>query len=257
MKRKHTGLWGIIIILVLCAAIYFLFAFKEKVYTGNTYVTEKELDRALMKKPYDENTLLFLLDRKIHPSLLPEGVKKVDIRLLRPWRIGIHVTEEKPLAQIRDVDGKYAVFSEKGQILYMAGGREKGICVIEGISVTDQPRKGKKVVSKDDRFFEKMTHLVRGLEKSGLAPDEIIYKKDSYELTFNAITVKMGSGFYTEKTEMLPGILEKLKGRAGVLDLSEQSSNPKYVSFRPDKEEENPETAEAGDKEKEDIVSSQ
>lgn len=257
MKRRRTGLGILGLVLALVAGGYFLFAFKERVYTGNTFVTEASLDKALMKKPYNQNTLLFLLDLKWHPHPLPEGVKEISAELTKPWAVTIHVTEERPLAQIRDVDGKYAVFGEKGHILYMARSEEKNLFTLQGLSVTERPRRGKKVVPKDDRFFEKIRHLVRGLESSRLEPESVQIKKDGCELKFQQITVKMGKSFYAEKIEMLPGILEKLKGRSGVLDLSEQSPRPKYVSFRPDTEEEAEKEKETEEEEGKDIVSSQ
>jgi cell division protein FtsQ len=203
---------GVAFSLVLVRASARMFPVREIVFSGNTHITEAELNTLAGVRP--GNGLLTVSGRDVSSRLLKSPwVRTVSIRKDLPDRLMIRVSEATPFA-ILDRKGQAFLIDEKGRLL------EK----VESDSVPFLP-----IISADpERMHESFIEAIRlaaVVKERKIATErnrvEIIANVKSPEelsLVVDSVVIKIGRGDYEQKLERLFALEDEIRKRMVTVD---------------------------------------
>lgn len=238
-KRMKAGIFSACLILILLAGvvIYIRITYTVKtVYVeGNVHYTEEEIKNIVMEGPLGDNSL-YLSAKYKNKGI--EGVPFVDVMdvdILSPDTIKIIVYEKTLVGYVKYMD-TYVYFDKDGCVVESSSVRTMGVPQIMGLEF-DHMVTGEKLAVENEGIFDQILDITKLLQKYNLISDRI-YFNGSGEITiyFGGIRVALGneSSRLEDKLMVLPGVLAKLEGRQGTLQMQTFDEESGKYAFKPE-----------------------
>lgn len=230
-------------ILIACIACIILAIFiiagtcktKKIKIDGLSYYTEAEVRKAVAENGYINNSVAYYLKCKIKaPTLLP-FIDSIRISLNAPDSITIHVKEKKRAGCLR-YNGKYVYFDKNGYALESYEKKYDDVPLVTGLKY-DELTMQQKIPVKKEEVFSYLLELTMAIDKYDLPIDQIHIKEDGTALLISGnITVDLyDKNDLDIKIPELKGMLKKVKGKSGTIDMRYFSEDHKIAIFQPKK----------------------
>ena len=208
-------LLGIVAVLILTVVIIAgTCKTKQIKISGLSYYTEAEVKKAVVENGYIDNSVAYFLKCKIaSPDLLP-FIDSIHVRINRPDTITVEVKEKK----------------RAGCLLY------DDVPLVTGLKY-DELVMQEKIPVKKEKVFSYLLELTTAIDKYNLPIDQIYIKEDGNALL---ISDKITVDLYNKKDidikiSELAGMLKKVKGKSGTIDMKYFSEDHKIAVFQPKK----------------------
>lgn len=220
----------------LLGIIYYLLDYYriETVYVdGNVHYTQEEIKEIVMDGPIGNNSLYLSLKYKNKSITGVPFIAAMDVAVLAPDTIRISVYE-KSLAGYIEYLGKYIYFDKDGTVVESSSIRTLGIPQITGLSF-EHVIVGEPLPVEDSNIFYDILLVTQTLSDAGLTAQRIYFNsKEEMTIFFGDISIAFGTSSYlNEKIDFLKGLLPKLEGKKGTLDIKNYSNNVKTYTFEP------------------------
>ena len=216
-------LLGIVAVLILTVVIIAgTCKTKQIKISGLSYYTEAEVKKAVVENGYIDNSVAYFLKCKIaSPDLLP-FIDSIHVRINRPDTITVEVKEKKRAGCLL-YNGKY----EK---------KYDDVPLVTGLKY-DELVMQEKIPVKKEKVFSYLLELTTAIDKYNLPIDQIYIKEDGNALL---ISDKITVDLYNKKDidikiSELAGMLKKVKGKGGTIDMKYFSEDHKIAVFQPKK----------------------
>lgn len=200
--------------------------------TGTQISYESEILSWVREDPMTNNSLYTLWKFKsgVGKRSLPIYLEDVDVSLVRPWKVKVHVTEKQIIGCVAD-EKAYVYFDSDGLVLKKASQYDEKTPIIEGLNIK-QAGQYKKLKIDNEKVFSYVVDITGEIEKNELKPHRIVWEDEGMSLYYDDIRVKLGKSNFGDKLMELPPILEKLEGKSGILQMEHYSSDSKTISFK-------------------------
>ena len=181
---------------------------KQIKISGLSYYTEAEVKKAVVENGYIDNSVAYFLKCKIaSPDLLP-FIDSIHVRINRPDTITVEVKEKK----------------------------YDDVPLVTGLKY-DELVMQEKIPVKKEKVFSYLLELTTAIDKYNLPIDQIYIKEDGNALL---ISDKITVDLYNKKDidikiSELAGMLKKVKGKSGTIDMKYFSEDHKIAVFQPKK----------------------
>ena len=238
-KRKiHIPVKRILIGLILCLilAIGGIAAFCPiktiRIADVEDY-TKAEVKQAVKKKGYVSNTVAYFLLSKIkQPELLP-FIESYDVEINGPNTVTIHINEKKRAGCLL-YNGKYVYFDKNGYALESSQKKFDDVPLVTGLKFEKLVMQ-EKIPVKKKNVFSFILELATTIGKYNIPIDQIYMEDDGTALLISGdITVDLCDNENIDiKIPELAGILKKLKGKSGTVDMRYFDEYQKITVFQP------------------------
>ncbi len=238
-RKKRITPWIIIpVILVVVAVgiivfIKYAFSITTINITGSDRYTYDEMYRYIFADRNDKNMLLFkYTDGKAADYDIP-FVSKVNVDMKWPHTLDITVYEKTMIGYIA-YKGSNMYFDKDGIIVESSTDVTEGIPLVTGLEYNSVVLYNKLDVE-NEGVFTSLQNLSQYLSKYGITVDEIVINSDnSLELRMDKVHILLGQddNDMGEKIFEVNCMLEQIKGRDGVLDMSEWRGDDSYIIFK-------------------------
>ncbi len=229
-------LLGIVACLILAVVIIAgTFQIKEIKIDGLDSYTEAEVKKAVIEKGYVDNSVAYYIKCKLsQPELLP-FIESMSVELESPNKICIHVKEKKR-AGCLEYNGRYVYFDKNGYALESYQKKYDDVPLVTGLKYDELVMQEKIPVEKKE-IFTYLLELTMTIDKYQLPIDQIHIKSDGNALLMSGdLTVDLYNRKDIDiKIPELSGILKKLKGKSGTIDMKYFDEDQKITLFRPKK----------------------
>ena len=202
---------------------------------GLSYYTEAEIRKAVAENGYIDNSVAYYLKcRFAAPTLLP-FVDSISVSINAPDSITIHVKEKKRAGCLQ-YNGKYVYFDKKGYALESYEKKYDDVPLVTGLKY-NKLQMQQKIDVKDKKVFSYLLELTMAIDKYHLPIDQIHIKDDGNALLISDnITVDLyDKNDLDIKIPELSGMLKKVKGKSGTIDMRYFSEDRKIAIFQPKK----------------------
>lgn len=202
---------------------------------GMNHYTEAEVKQAVKRNGYIGNSVAYFLKSYLfQPKLLP-FIESFSVELENPNTIKIHVNEKKRAGCLA-YNGKYVYFDKSGYALESYGKRYDDVPLVTGLKYKKLVMQ-RKIPVKKQEVFSYILELTIAIDKYDLPIDEIYIEEDGNALLRSGnLTVDLYNQENIDiKIPELAGILEKLKGKSGTIDMKYFDEYQKITTFRPKK----------------------
>jgi cell division protein FtsQ len=202
---------------------------------GMDYYSQPEVMQAVKKNGYNGNSVVYWLKSKIaQPKLLP-FIESFTVEIEKPDTIRIHVNERKRAGCLA-FNGKYVYFDKNGYALESSKMKYKDVPLVTGLNYKTLVMQEKIPVKKKE-IFSYILELTMAIDKYNLPIDQIYMKQDGNALLLSKdLTVDLYNRKNIDiKIPELAGILKKLKGKSGTIDMKYFEEYQKITIFRPKK----------------------
>ncbi|MCR5594409.1 MAG: FtsQ-type POTRA domain-containing protein [Lachnospiraceae bacterium] len=228
--RSKFQIWPYIltavIVIAIVAAIVCVLRFckvKAVIVDGNIHYTDEMISNMVMDGPLGDNTIYLYLkyrDREIKDVPFIETMT-VSIESRDTIRITVY---EKSLAGYVEYMDRFIYFDRTGTVVESSQVLTAGIPMVTGLKF-DHCILYEPLPVEDMSLFEKVLDISQLMDKYNIEADRIHFTSDSsIILFFGDIEILIGNDeFIDEKVMAIPGILEKLPGKSGYIDLSDYS----------------------------------
>ena len=204
---------------------------------GLGYYTEAEVRQAVAQNGYNNNSVAYYLKCKIKaPELLP-FIDSVKVSLNAPDSITIHVKEKKRAGCLK-YGGRYVYFDKKGYALESHDKKYDDVPLVTGLRYNSLKMQHKiKVTEGNEEVFAYLLELTMAIDKYNLPIDQIHIKNDGNTLLISKnITVDLYDRNDLDiKIPELAGMLKKVKGKSGTIDMRYFSEDRKIAISQPKK----------------------
>lgn len=229
-------LLGIVAVVVLAVAIIAgTCKTKQIKISGLSYYTEAEVRKAVAENGYINNSVAYFLKCKIAaPDLLP-FIESIHVKINKPDTITIEVKEKKRAGCLL-YNGKYVYFDKNGYALESYEKKYDDVPLVTGLRY-DELVMQEKIPVKKKEVFSYLLELTTAIDKYNLPIDQIYIKDDGNALL---ISDKITVDLYNKKDidikiPELAGMLKKVKGKSGTIDMKYFSEDHKIAVFQPKK----------------------
>lgn len=229
-------LLGIVTVLILTVAIIAgTCKTKQIKISGLSYYTEAEVKKAVVENGYIDNSVAYFLKCKIaSPDLLP-FIDSIHVKINRPDTITVEVKEKKRAGCLL-YNGKYVYFDKNGYALESYEKKYDDVPLVTGLKY-DELVMQEKIPVKKEKVFSYLLELTTAIDKYNLPIDQIYIKEDGNALL---ISDKITVDLYNKKDidikiSELAGMLKKVKGKSGTIDMKYFSEDHKIAVFQPKK----------------------
>ena len=208
---------------------------KQIKISGLSYYTEAEVRKAVAENGYINNSVAYFLKCKIAaPDLLP-FIDSIHIKINKPDTITIEVKEKKRAGCLL-YNGKYVYFDKNGYALESYEKKYDDVPLVTGLRY-DELVMQEKIPVKKKEVFSYLLELTTAIDKYHLPIDQIYIKDDGNALL---ISDKITVDLYNKKNidikiPELAGMLKKVKGKSGTIDMKYFSEDHKIAVFQPKK----------------------
>jgi cell division septal protein FtsQ len=238
-KRMKAGIFSACLILILLTGVVVYIRINYTVKTvyveGNVHYTEEEIKNIVMEGPLGDNSL-YLSAKYKNKGI--EGVPFVDVMdvdILSPDTVKIIVYEKTLVGYVKYMD-TYVYFDKDGCVVESSSVRTVGVPQIMGLEF-DHMVTGEKLAVENEGIFNQILDITKLLQKYSLTSDKI-YFNGSGEITiyFGGIRVALGSesSRLEDKLMILPGVLAKLEGKSGILQMQTYDEESGKYAFKPE-----------------------
>lgn len=204
---------------------------------GLSYYTEAEVRKAVAENGYINNSVAYYLKCKFKaPTLLP-FIDSIHVSLDAPDAITIHVKEKKRAGCLR-YNGKYVYFDKNGYALESYEKKYDDVPLVTGLKYDELNMQQKIQVKKGkEEVFTYLLELTMAIDKYNLPIDQIHIKEDGTALLISDdITVDLYDKKDLDiKIPELKGMLKRVKGKSGTIDMRYFSEDHKIAIFQPKK----------------------
>ena len=207
--------------------------------SGNSHYTDKEVEQAVKKNGYIDNSVAYLIKSRIfQPKLLP-FIESFQVELEKPDIIRIHVKERKRAGCLA-YNGKYVYFDKNGYALESYEKKYGDVPLVTGLQFKKLVMQEKIPVKKQE-IFAYIFELTMSIDKYNLPVQEIYIKDDGNALLMSGnLTIDLYDKENIDiKIPELSGILKKLKGKSGTINMRYFDEYQKITIFKPKKVEKN------------------
>lgn len=202
---------------------------------GLNYYTQAEVKKAVVENGYIGNSVVYYFKSKlIQPTLLP-FIDSIRVSINAPDSITIHVKEKKRAGCIK-YDGTYVYFDKNGYALESGEKKYKDVPLVTGLKYTELKMQHKiKVDESREAIFSYLLKLTIAIDKYSLPIDQIHIKDDGNALLISdGIVVDLyDKNDLDIKIPELVGMLKKVKGKSGTIDMRYFSEDHKIAVFQP------------------------
>ncbi|MCR5302926.1 MAG: cell division protein FtsQ/DivIB [Lachnospiraceae bacterium] len=211
-------------LLVLTAGgifVYRHFTVKNVFVDGNTHYSDEQIaDMILSETPGDSSIWLFFKYRNREIKDIP-FIETMSVSIESPDTIRVKVYE-KSLAGYVTYLGKYMYFDRDGVVVEASDRKIPGIPEITGLTF-DHVVVYEKLPVENDSVFPEVLSMTQLLDKYSLKADKLSFDEDyNMDIYFGDVHVLLGGDSnINEKVMALTGILPKLEGQKGTLDLAD------------------------------------
>lgn len=215
------------VIVLVIAAIFFIVKYCKvtTIYVdGNVHYSNDEIADMVMDGHFGDNTIYLFLkyrDKDIKDVPFIETMS-VSIESADTIRIIVY---EKSLAGYVEYMDRYLYFDRTGTVVESSQVLTAGIPMVTGLAF-DHIVLYEPLPVEDPSVFEAVLDITQLMNKYNLDVSRIHFTpNDSLILYFGDIEVDIGDDdFIDEKVMVLPDILSKLQGKAGIIDLTDYES---------------------------------
>lgn len=233
VKKIILGIIAILILMVLIIAG--TCKTKQIKISGLNYYTEAEVKKVVAENGYIDNSVAYFLKCKIAaPDLLP-FIESFDVKIDKPDTITIQVKEKKRAGCLL-YNGKYVYFDKNGYALESYEKKYDDVPLVTGLKY-DELVMQEKIPVKKKTVFSYILELTTAIDKYDLPIDQIYIKDEGNALL---ISDKITIDLYNKKNidikiSELTGMLKKVKGKSGTIDMKYFSEDHKIAVFQPKK----------------------
>lgn len=235
-KYIKKGILGAAIVLsIILVVIGFSCNIKEIEVKGLTHYTEAEVKKAVKEHEYVNNSIFYFLKSKIMPPKLLPFIESFDVEVVNANKIRLLINEKKRAGCLL-YNGKYVYFDKEGYALESHQTWYGDVPLVTGLKYKKVVMQ-EKIPVKKENVFTFLLELTINIDKYHL-PIEQIYIDDSGNAKL--ITGELTVDLYNRKDidikiPELVGILKKLKGKSGTIDMKYFDEYQKITTFRPKK----------------------
>lgn len=232
-KKKNTlilshRLKKAITAVCIAAVIAFAGYSVNRIYTvrniyvdGNVHYTDQEIADIVTSGRFGRSTIyLFIKYRNKEIKDIP-FIENMSVAIEKPDTIRVTVYE-KALAGYVEYLGRYMYFDKDGVVAEVSDKAISGIPEVDGLKF-DHVVLYEQLPVSDKKIFSEILSITHLLSKYQLDADKIYFDEDyDLKLYFDGVEADLGQGTdIDDKVSVLPEILGKLKGKNGVLDLTD------------------------------------
>lgn len=214
----------------ICAAAAIITALLvvNKIYTvktiivdGNVHYTDQEISDIVTSGRLGKSTIYLAVKYRNKEIKDVPFIETMSVTIEKPDTIRVTVYE-KSLAGYVEYLGKYMYFDKDGVVAEVSDKVISGIPEVVGLNFDHVVLYDKLPVS-DDSVFSEILSITHLLSKYELDADRIYFDKDyDIKIYFDGVEVDLGKeDGIDDKVSVLPEILGKLKGKTGILDLTD------------------------------------
>lgn len=238
MKRK----WKVLIIistilflLLLGLVFYLASSLKHLKIKGNTYYSEEEIKRILIKEPLDNNAVFLYIKLKYGEKIKAPFINELDVDLVGINGLNIRVFEKDIMGAFPYM-GEYVCFDKDGIMVGSITEKREDVPIIEGLTY-------KKAVFNEEmdtdnpELFDVILNLTQLIKKYQVPVQLIKFNRDlSVYLMSGNVKISLGKRtHFDEQISNLPEMIKKTRGKKGVLRMEEYSSFNRRVIFEGDR----------------------
>lgn len=236
-KRKKGGghtLYAITVLFLAFAivvmATLLLFHVQTIEICDNQYVESSVVAESIQSDKYASNTLYIMMKNALGKIQYPQSIEKVKIRMKTPWSIRVIVTEKEPIG-CTVIKDEYVLFDKNGIVLGKTPIQPEGILYVEGIQ-SNKVKVNEELPVKEKRIFRNIIDSSEAFAQYKIVPTRTLCDGANLTVYIGDICVILGSGDMELKINQLPGILSKLEGKKGTLDLQHYNESTEIISFK-------------------------
>lgn len=242
MFKSKRIVIGIAAVLLLAAAGLMAVVYVKSAYTirtvyveGNVHYSEEEIKAIVMDGFLGDNSLYLSWKYKNKGIEGIPFVDVVDVDILSPDTIKIIVYEKVLTGCIRYLD-TYIYFDRDGYVVESSKVRTVGVPQILGLKF-DYVVTGERLPVDDDGIFDDILSITKLLKKYELTADKIFFTpSNELEVFFGGVRVTLGNddARLEDKLMLLPGLLARLEGKNGTLQMQTYDEDGGKYVFKPD-----------------------
>ena len=233
MKKIILGL--IIAVILIIGIIAATCKTKMIKIDGLSYYTEAEVRKSVAENGYIGNSVAYYLKCKLAaPKLLP-FIDSIQVSINAPDSITIHVKEKKRAGCLQ-YNGKYVYFDKNGYALESYEKKYDDVPLVTGLKYDKLNMQQKIEVTKgNEKVFAYLLELTMAIDKYNVPIDQIHIKDDGNALLISdEITVDLYDKKDLDmKIPEIAGMLKKVKGKSGTIDMRYFSEDHKIAIFQP------------------------
>lgn len=240
-RKRGVGICVLLAVLllgILGAAEYVRSAYTvQTVYVeGNVHYTEEEIKAIVMDGFLGNNSLYLSLKYKNKGIQGIPFVDVIDVDILAPDTVKIIVYEKSLTGCVRYLD-TYVYFDRDGYVVESSSVKTVGVPQIMGLQF-DHMVTGEKLPVEDEGIFGSILDITKLLQKYELSPDKIYFNKSgAVTVHFGEVKVSLGNDptRLEDKLMSLTGLLPKLEGQKGILQMQTYDEDDGKYIFKPER----------------------
>ncbi len=252
-KRRGRILLGIVFsgVVILTAAFLIIFHIDSVEIVGNTRNSDVAVRKSVLTGPFASNSFLLSRTRKKYQPDDLDFVNSVQVEMVSPSKIRIHVSEKQLIGYVKYLDC-YMYFDKDGIVNESQVAEEMDaksstedeedvladVPYITGL-MFDSIAVNEKLPVENENVFNTILGITRMVNKNDIKPDEIAFDEE-YNITlyYGDIRINLGQDtLLEEKITRVVAILPKLSGKAGELHLEDYAADTENIIFSQDIEE--------------------
>jgi len=235
-KQKKIIIISAVVVVLLAIVSFILIHYRvtNVDVVGNTHYTADEIKAMVLNGNVTDNSLLLKLKYKNKSIEDVPFVETMDVEVLAANEIRITVYE-KSLAGCVSYLGNYMYFDREGIIVESANVTTVGVPEITGLHFSSMQLYEQLPVDNPE-VFQMILELTQLLDKYEIVADKI-YFDSNLEITlyFDEARAIIGSTTnIDEKIMQLPNIVPVIRGKKGVIDMSNYDSTVTSLTFEPE-----------------------
>ena len=230
----------LIVLLIICVLLgAFIIVLNEFTITnvyvqGNKHYSASQIRHIVENGWFGDNSIILSLKYR-HKAFdnLP-FVETMDVKVENRNTVRVIVYEKAIAGYIRYLD-RYMYFDKDGIVVENSDIATAGVPLVTGLEF-DHLTMYEPLPVGNKGVFQTILDVTKILSKYEISVDRI-YFNDNFEMTlyFGDVRIQMGSSeLLEEKMQQIDAILPSLKGKSGVLDLSNYQSTSTTFSFQED-----------------------
>ncbi len=223
----------VVAIFVILTAIFFLkFQLKNIEVSDSEYYTKEEIKKYVKTDMWDNNTVFFYLKLRFGNEINIPFVQAIETKYVDSNTVKLVVHYKKIVGCVNYMN-ENIYFDKDGQVLEISKDAIENIPLYTGINF-EKMNLYEPLAVKDKTVFSKIVDISQLLARHEITVDKVgfdlnqnvtLYTKDIKVLLGNRTT-------YDEAISELTGILPKLEGLKGELDMTEFKPGHKNIPFR-------------------------
>ncbi len=225
------------LVLVCIAALAFVllyFRVTKVEVIGNNHYTAEQIEGMVLNGDITDNSLI--LSAKYRNKSIGDipFIESMDVEVLGHDSIRIMVYE-KTLAGCVTYLGNYMYFDREGIVVESASIATEGVPEITGLHF-EYVQLYESLPVENEEIFKDILTLTQLLDKYEIQADKIYFDPDmKVTLYFGQARVRLGDDSHIdEKIMQLSVMVPAIRGKSGMLDMSDFNENTKSLTFEPD-----------------------